>query len=139
MSLWVTYLVSAFGASVLGSLVLWILIGIHPTSTAGFTLSLYVSMLILSAIVITICSSVLLFAMKPLALKLSQMPTAATVGITALVGGLSYFVINFSIMLLSNDKGIVGKFFGTGGFIYPLVIGLIYGCAFGLVYSKVRS
>jgi hypothetical protein len=77
--------------------------------------------------------------MKPLALKLSQMPTAATVGITALVGGLSYFVINFSIMLLSNDKGIVGKFFGTGGFIYPLVIGLIYGCAFGLVYSKVRS
>jgi hypothetical protein len=139
MSLWVTYLVSALGASVLGSLVLWILVGIHPTSTAGFTLSLYVSMLILSAIVITICSSILLFAMKPLALKLSQMPTAATVGITALVGGLSYFVINFSIMLLSSDKGIVGKFFGTGGFVYPLVIGLIYGCAFGLVYSKVRG
>ena len=139
MSLWLTYLVSALGASVLGSLVLWFLIGIHPTSTAGFTLSLYVSMLILSAIVITIFSSILLFAMKPLALKLSQMPVVSIVGITTFVGGFSYFMINFAIMLLSSDKGIVGKFFGTGGFVYPLVIGLIYGCAFGLVYSRVRG
>ena len=96
-------------------------------------------MLILSAIVITIFSSILLFAMKPLALKLSQMPVVSIVGITTFVGGFSYFMINFAIMLLSSDKGIVGKFFGTGGFVYPLVIGLIYGCAFGLVYSRVRG
>lgn len=139
MNIWLTYLISALGASVLGSLVLWLLIGLHPTSTAGFTLSLYVSILILSAILITISSSVLLLVLKPLALKLSLMATAPTIGISTVTGGIFYFAINLIILILSSDKGIVGKFFGTWGFIYPLVIGLIYGCSFGIVYSKVRS
>jgi hypothetical protein len=67
------------------------------------------------------------------------MPTTATIIITTLLGGFTYVVLNFAIMLFSINKGIVGKFCFTGGFVYPLVIGLIYGCAFGLIYSKVRG
>ncbi len=135
MSLWLSYLVSALGASVLGSLVLWLLIGI----AAGFSLSLFVSILMLSVIVIIPCTSILLLCLKPLALKLSQMPTVSTVRTTTLVGGLSYFTIYLVIIVFTNEKGLAGSFFRTGAFIFPLVVGLIYGCTFGLVYSKLRG
>jgi len=67
------------------------------------------------------------------------MSLAKTIGVTAFSGGGAYLIINLLIVVLSGDKGIVGKFFSTGGFIYPLLIGVIYGCAFGMVYSKVRG
>ena len=139
MSIWLTYLVSAAGASLMGSLILWLLIGIHPNSTAGFTFSLYISMLILSSIVITSSCYIILILLKSLGFSLEQVPVKYTIFVTSLVGCLLYFSINFVIISLSSDDGNLKQFFSSWGFIFPLVVGAIYGCAFGIFYSKIRN
>lgn len=134
MNKMVDCVVTAVASSAIGSLALWAFMAIHPESTAGLSLQLYASIFILSSIVVLICTSILLFAFRPIVTSLSRLPVPLVACLTAVFGGCTYVGINVAIMGASSDKGVVWKFFGTLSFLYPLIIGAVYGAAFGAVY-----
>ena len=138
MNIWLGILLSSIGASLLGSLILWVMLGVFPGSTAGFTISLYVSMVMLSSIVISISTLILTFCFTPHVQRLSSHSTLSTSVSLAIAGAVVYFLINLCIMMVSNNKGIAGQFFSSGVFLFPILVGAIYGASFGWVFSRLR-
>lgn len=138
MNIWIAILLSSAGASLLGSVVLWMLISVWPGSTAGFSGFLYVSMVVLSSIVVSISASVITLCAKSYVEHVRGFSTAPAVTTTAVGGAVLYFAINFIIMAASNNKGILEKFFVTGGFVFPICVGAIYGACFGFILTRLR-
>jgi len=138
MNIWIAVLLSSVGASLLGSVVLWVLISVWPGSTAGFSGALYVSMVILSSIVVLISALLLTACAKSHVARVAAHTAASAAIRSAIAGAVLYFVINFLIMVASTNKGILEKFFVTGGFLFPVCVGAIYGASFGLILTRLR-
>ena len=130
MNIYLNFLLSVVSSATIGSLILWLVISVLPGSTAAFSISLYGSMLILSGIVLLISSMLILLIFKSIVLNFTELPLSKSVISGACLGGLVYFLINFGIVAVASEKGIVKEFLLTGKFIYPLVIGAIYGLVF---------
>lgn len=138
MNIWLRILLSSIGASLLGSMILWVVFGILPGSTAGFTISLYVSIFMLSSIVISISSLILTFIFMSHVQRLSGHSVLSTSVSFAIAGAMVYFLINLCIMIFSGDKVMVGKFFSSGVFLFSIFVGTLYGASFGLVFCRLR-
>jgi len=107
-----------------------------PQSTTGFSLSLLVSIIFLSVIVVSISCMIVAGIFKAYLLKVGDKPMLQAVAICAVFGGLLYLIINLCVLSLSSDGGMVGQFFKGGGFLFQLLVGVIYGGSFGFVFKK---
>jgi len=138
MNIWIAILLSSVGSSLLGSVVVWVLLSVWPGSTAGFSGQLYVSMVILSCIVVSLSSVTITMCAKSYVERVRNYATVPAATRSAAMGAILYFAINFLIMAASTNKGIVEKFFSTGGFIFPVCVGAIYGASLGLILTRLR-
>jgi len=134
----VDFAVTALGSSAIGSFFVWIGLALHPKSTAGLSLDTYAAIFVLSSVVMSACSAIIFLAFSPFITLFWRLPSAVSICLTAILGGCTYVGINIAILGVSSNKGIVWKFFGTWAFLFPLLIGGVYGSAFGWMYRHGR-
>lgn len=135
MNTFLVILISSLASAVVGSLLLWIGLGIYPGSTAGFDLSVYVSILCFSCagVFITGCIALPLTATF---IKTIQSPKSMAI-IAAVGGAIIYLCVNVLIASLSGERVIV-SFFRSGAFLFPVLVGLLFGGCFGYAYKYFR-
>ena len=138
MNIWVAVLLSSIASSLLGSIVLWILLSVWPGSTAAFSPALYFSMVALTSIVVTITALLVTLSAKSYVERIRTYTALSSCIRTAMGGALLYFSINLFLVVASNNNGIFEKFMLTGGFIFPICVGAIYGAVFGAVIVRFR-
>ena len=138
MNIWIAVLLSSVGASLLGSVILWLALSFWPGSTAGFSGALYLSMVILSSMVVSVSALVLTICGKSHMERVRSYAAGTAIINAAIAGAVLYFSINLFIIVVSSNKGIVEKFFVTGGLLFPICVGAIYGAAFGFVLTRFR-
>jgi len=137
-NIFLLHLLSALGGSILGSFIIWLILNIFSSDSGSFSIILYVSIFLLSAVVIFLLTMLIYVVFKPVVLLLADLTSIKLIAITSLSGGMLYLTINSLIILFADEDGIFLKFLLTGAFVYPFVIGAIYGCAYGVTYIKFR-
>ena len=137
MNIWIAILLSSVGASLSGSVVLWVLFSVWPGSNVGFSGFVFLSFLAVSSMVVPPSALLISFFAKSYVKLVRSYTAGHAVMRTAIVGAVVYLAMNI-LLIGSRHTELVRELFVTGTFLFPLCVGALYGASFGLILTRLR-
>jgi hypothetical protein len=128
-------LLSSLTSAVVGSLIVWIGLGLFPGSTTGFDITLYLGILCVATPVVLAAGGATAWIAFPY-VKVFERPKFLS-ALGGVGGATMYLFINIVIASMS-ERGAIWSFFRSGAFVFPIIVGFVFGSCFGYALTWFR-
>lgn len=128
----VKLILASLASASIGALIVTFLIDFWPGSTAPLAFSTWLSIFLLSLIVVLVVGSMAISLGQPI-IRLLPKKRMLTL-VAGLFGGFLYFMINLTIAALMDRDEAQALFFSSGAYIIPIGVGFVFGSLFGFFY-----